>query len=120
MMAETAVCESCGVDVRGESSFCYNCGKPVTSKRDDPAVALKERDVEGEVAIAAPEEVASPPDKSPLHSAASLRKQRRAVNRQPVEVRWEKPTGLGIGFILTAIFLTVAALALMVLALYLR
>ena len=125
MMTDTAVCEGCGVDVRDESSFCYNCGKRVAARLDSvlpPAVS--EHPVEKDMIATAETEIepaaALPRSKPPLRSAASLRKQRRALNRQPVEVRWERPTGLGIGFILTAILLSTVVLVLMVIALYLR
>lgn len=123
MMADTAVCEGCGVDVRDESLFCYNCGERIEPKLDDvPRPAFIEHTVE-EVVVAKHEvepPATTPDSKPPLRSAASLRKQRRAFNRQPVEVRWERPKGLGIGFIVTAIVLTGAAFVLMVIALYLR
>src|SRR5687767_13175227 len=123
MMLDTAVCEVCGVEVRDESSFCYNCGKPVTVKSDNvPPPAIIEDLVEDSAPkVIETEPSARPPDsKPPLRSAASLRKQRRAFNRQPVEVRWERPAGLGIGFILTAIVLTAGAFVLIIIALYLR
>src|SRR5688572_10527128 len=83
MMAETAVknatCESCGAEVRDESVYCYNCGKPVVT----PPVEVEE--IEDDNA----EPVASTPVRPPLRSAASLRKKRRAFNRQPIEITWE-------------------------------
>ena len=119
MMRDTAVCEVCGVDVRDESSFCYNCGKRVPTRSDNvPHSAITELTVEEPTVAGVGTE--PPASKPPLRSAASLRKQRRAFNRQPVEVRWERPAGRGIGFILTAIVLTVAAFMLLVIALYLR
>jgi len=63
---------------------------------------------------------ARPESKQPLKSAASLRKQRRAFSRQPVEVSWERPAGVGIGFIITTVVLAAGVLALMLIALYLR
>lgn len=41
MMADTLVekntCKECGADVRPETAFCYNCGKPVTQMMDAQA-----------------------------------------------------------------------------------
>jgi uncharacterized Zn finger protein (UPF0148 family) len=33
---ENAICESCGVDVRDGTQFCYNCGTPVTEVEPIP------------------------------------------------------------------------------------
>jgi uncharacterized Zn finger protein (UPF0148 family) len=126
MMVETAVCDACGVGVRDESLYCYNCGERVAAKSGDaehpPVAESSTRPVAvaiAETADSANAVTASKP-KAPLRSAASLRKHRRASNRQPVEIRWERPTGLGIGFIITSVVLAAGALALILIALYLR
>lgn len=111
MVVEKAVCQTCGVEVREESLFCYNCGKSVS---DD-----------GPVADAAPiepseTEIVRPGSRPPLRSAASLRKQRRAYNRQPVEVTWEPHDGSPGAFVIVTLLLTGAAFVLLLLALYLR
>jgi hypothetical protein len=131
---QTAVCGECGADVRDGSLFCYSCGKPV------PAVAAAEKpalvDVGGTEAESdlakrpalvdvggthAESELAKrPASKPPLRSAASLRKQRRAFNRQPLEVVWEPRTNPPIAFAITTITLFFAALLFLILALYLR
>jgi hypothetical protein len=105
---ETAVCGECGADVREGSLFCYSCGKPI---RVEPVV---EAEPAGDVVI---DGTSSRP---PLRSAASLRKQRRAFNRQPVEVTWEPRTGSPTAFVITTIVLVGAALFFLLLALYLR
>jgi len=106
---ETAVCSSCGADVRDESVFCYSCGERVegTVTSSDDAPATKENAV-------------LPGSRPPLRTAASLRKKRRAFNRQPVEISWEPPSGSPTGFVITTIVLAVGALVLLLLALYLR
>ena len=107
---ESSVCEACGADVRDESLFCYNCGGPVATTRErlvETSISEEPTDIE-------------PAAKPPLRSAASLRKQRRAFNRQPVEVRWEHPAGSPTGFVIATVILTAAALVLLILALYLR
>lgn len=115
-VAETAVCDSCGVDVRDESVFCYNCGEKVKSE----PTTLEENYRE---LAADPDKETTPaasPERPPLRSAASLRKQRRASNRQPIEVSWEPPTRPPVGFFIASIGLAVGALVLLLLALYLR
>lgn len=113
MMSETAiktaVCSVCGADVRDESVFCYNCGEPVKkTSTDSEGVSA---DMKNAVLRGA---------RPPLRTAASLRKQRRAFNRQPVEISWEPPSGSPTGFVITTIVLAVGALVLLLLALYLR
>ena len=106
---ETAVCSACGADVRNESLFCYNCGERV-----------KETLADIETPSADTEKAVRPGSRPPLRTAASLRKQRRAYNRQPVEISWEPPAGSPAGFVITTIVLAVGALVLLLLALYLR
>ena len=101
-------CAACRAEVRDESIFCYNCGERV--KNDEPAV-------EADPVVEKLEPVAERP---PLRSAASLRKQRRAFNRQPVEIIWEPANRPPVGFIITTIVLVAGSLVLLVLALYLR
>lgn len=113
-MSETAIqttCGACGADIRDESVFCYNCGGPV---REEVAAPVAEAVVENPIAVV------QPGSRPPLRSAASLRKQRRAFNRQPVEVSWEQRTSSGTGFIITTFVLVIGALVLSLIALYLR
>ena len=105
----TEACDSCGAEVRDESVFCYNCGERV---RADEAIAATRTPVEKIEPV--------PASRPPLRSAASLRKQRRAYNRQPVEIIWERPNKAPVGFIITTIVLTAGALVLLLLALYLH
>ena len=105
----TEACNACGSEVRDESLFCYNCGERV-------------RDSEPAAEVITPADKVEPHVESrpPLRSAASLRKQRRAYNRQPVEITWERPNRAPIGFIITTIVLAAGALVLLLLALYLH
>ena len=113
-MAGTTVtevlCDLCGAEIREGSQFCYNCGTAVAATPEAGAVAepvVPERSSENNV-------------RPPLRSAASLRGQRRAFNRQPVEVTWEPKAGTSLVFIVASIVLTVGAIVLLLIALYLR
>jgi predicted amidophosphoribosyltransferase len=123
-MTETAVqtpqCETCNADVRSESLFCYNCGAAVT--KAEPVVETPETEAVEEPAVVTSEErVAKVPDtRPPLRSAASIRKHRRAANRQPVQITWERPDGSSMPFVVTTIVLVAGALVLLALAFYLR
>jgi hypothetical protein len=108
VVAEKTVCEGCGATVRDESLFCYNCGNAVSTDRTETAA---------EPAVDAPKNLEIQP---PLRSAASLRRQRRAFNRQPVEISWEPRESSPVLFIAATIVLSAAALILLLLALYLR
>ena len=106
---QTAVCDACGAEVRDESLFCYNCGESVTGET-----------AASEPAVGKPVPVIQPGTRPPLRSAATLRKQRRAFNRQPIEVSWERRTGPATGFVVATAVLVTGALVLLIIALYLR
>ena len=108
---QTPTCEACNAEVRSESLFCYNCGA---------AVAKAEPVVETPVNEASKPVVKEKDTRPPLRSAASLRKHRRAANRQPVQITWVEPDGSSLPFVITTIVLVVGALILLVLAFYLR
>lgn len=119
-VVQTPTCEACNAEVRSESLFCYNCGAAVT--KAEPVV---ETPVSEPAPVAPVNETAAPVIKDaatrpPLRSAASLRKHRRAANRQPVQITWEQPDGSSLPFVVTTIVLVSGALILLVLAFYLR
>ncbi|MEO8572963.1 MAG: zinc ribbon domain-containing protein [Pyrinomonadaceae bacterium] len=113
---QTTVCKECGADVRDESLFCYGCGKAV----GEDSNIEESKPSKGEIAHDSSEIVKQLGFRPPLRSAASLRKQRRAFNRQPVEVSWEPRTDSPIAFVISTIVLVIAALVFLLLALYLR
>ena len=104
-----AACDLCGAEIREGSLFCYNCGTAVEAEHVETKTSV-------------PEVSATPkvPDRPPLRSAASLRQQRRAANRQPVEVSWEPKAQTSMLFIVSTLVLAVGAFALLLIALYLR
>ncbi len=113
MMSETAIqtaaCAGCRAEVRDESVFCYNCGDRIKTEPADNEIEPKE------------DEIARRPGSTPLlRSAASMRKQRRAFNREPLQIRWEQRTAPATGFVFTTAVLVVGVLVLLLLALYLR
>lgn len=144
-MAETTVqqqvCKACGVDVRPNSLFCYNCGSSVsvesngndsvsdvwlresiaeetntvTEKESEivkPNVILKES--ESEKAAALHEE-------GKLKSAAAMRQKAKSFQQKQVEIVWEDAENTSnVKFILAAILLLVFAGALVGIAFYLK
>ena len=136
------VCEKCGVEVRPDTAFCYNCGAPVTSamaptavngkretkgvniKTEDPGnKALDEiRDAENDLDSAG---LVSVDDRRPqppkYESAAGLRRRSKQSARKPVEVTWEpEAESLNFKFIIATACLVVFVLILVVAALYLK
>ena len=111
MVTETA-CDLCGAEIRDGSLYCYNCGNAVPERLVEPEPEPEKSEI-----TPAPERVDNRP---PLRSAASLRKQRRAFNRQPLEVSWEPKEQTPKLFIFATITLAVGALVLLLIALYLR
>ncbi|HUR99761.1 MAG TPA: zinc ribbon domain-containing protein [Pyrinomonadaceae bacterium] len=120
MMSETVIqtagCSACGAEIRDGSMFCYGCGTPVA----EVPVANDAMRVAESAAQSDSEVVALPGSRPPLRSAASLRKQRRAFNRQPVEVTWEPRTGSPVSFVIATVVVVIGALVFLILALYLR
>jgi hypothetical protein len=116
-MVNTAVemvsCEACGAEVREGSLFCYNCGTSVTARAN-----VETREQEASATPINDEAVRK--DLPPLRSAASLRKHRRAINRQPVRVSWERPAGPAMAFIISTLVVTLGAAILVILVFYLQ
>jgi uncharacterized Zn finger protein (UPF0148 family) len=88
---EKAVCESCGVDVRENTLFCYNCGsklETVTLFETNGSVAVNDR------SKAALDELADKlshgsESADELAAAASERKRTRVTQQKRLEYRWE-------------------------------
>lgn len=136
-MAETSVknevCRHCGTEVRLNSQFCYNCGgalAPETLNLKD-----SERIVEssnGDLAKPTTKLKLAEPSAAPLaepnageevklKSAASMRRQAKIVKPKQIEVIWEEHENAPNGwFILTAVLLTLFAVAVFYLAIYLK
>jgi uncharacterized Zn finger protein (UPF0148 family) len=107
-VTETA-CDLCGAEIRDGSLFCYNCGTAVPEDRVEAKTSAPVVSTEPAVK-----------ERPPLRSAASLRRQRRASNRQPVEVSWEPKADPPVLFVVASVALALGALVLFLIALYLR
>lgn len=136
-MAETtlekATCESCGVDVRENTLFCYNCGTRVASEQTgEDFTAFETNGVNsGETSAAAgsdqDEELArrfkidDVPAADKLANAAAQRKKARFSQRKPREVVWESPDESSNRlFVLITLLITVMAGGIVFLAVYLK
>ena len=146
-MAETAVenliCQTCGADARPNALFCYHCGSSVAPEL---VVALKDRKNVGNVRFhkiadeekngdkseqikqTIVEEIEDKPILKPslaeepkLKSAATMRRRSKSFQPKRVEIIWEEHENAPNGwFIAAAIFLTLFALGILYLAIYLK
>lgn len=149
-MAETVVenqiCNACGVDVREGALFCYNCGGAIASeiiveeddKKDKVSdVWLRENIVENgkndqnteqSEEFITLEKTADKPIPKPdiqaeakLKSAAAMRRKSATFQKKPVEIVWEEhenaPNAL---FVVVALILSLFAVVIFFLAMYLK
>lgn len=113
---EKAVCEKCGVDVRENTSFCYNCGNPVKSPEPEPVLETKPEAKEEDAASkAALEDLAerfrmedAPGEK--LAKAAAERRKARVAQRKPKVDVWE-PTDESSSVLLLVLSLIITGIA---------
>jgi uncharacterized Zn finger protein (UPF0148 family) len=122
---EKPVCEKCGVDVRENTLFCYNCGSRVGGDALEDAaesVSEPETDVDAK-SRAALDELAERlkadelADEGKLARAASERRQARVSHRRSREYAWEPRDNDSNRFVvLFAVAVAVLAAIIVVLA----
>lgn len=115
------VCQNCGMDVRPDTQFCYNCGKSVSlpevdSNNEKTDVDLEEKDAslaDLEMALAA-SRLAANDSKSKIEAAAAERRRARTGHRKPLEVVWDRANNdsswvylFTVGLIFVLVLLTV-------------
>ncbi len=81
---EKETCSGCGVDIREDTLFCYNCGARVADEA--PSIALDN-------AFEAANNGNSRDGSEKLAAAASERKRARVAHRQVAEYVWESTAG---------------------------
>jgi uncharacterized Zn finger protein (UPF0148 family) len=132
-VVDKAVCEKCGVDVRENTLFCYNCGSRVAGIEPieerlaevDKKVQAKDADAADET-TAALEELSErikiePPSENEIKraKAAAERKKARVNPRNTREVIWEPPDDSPNRILLlTSILIAVIAGAIVFVTLY--
>jgi hypothetical protein len=137
VLVEERTCAACGVGVRPESQYCYNCGASLddlsgTIERpiDHPDLAAgDERPIlmpsitskdSSPVTRVPAGETAIEQDGRSYESASSLRRKTRTFERKPVEVIWEPATGPNVVLIIATVLLVLFSVAVIALALYYR
>lgn len=146
-LVENQICKSCGADVREDALFCYNCGKSVAPeivaeenhKKDEVSNTLRrekitengnrEKTKDGELKEYLPvETVADKPIPKPdmpaeakLKTTAATRRKSATYQNKTVEVVWEEYENAPNGwFIVAALILTLFAVGIFFLAMYLK
>jgi len=88
---EKAVCETCGVDVRENTLFCYNCGSKleVIAPIDTNGSAVVDYNTKAALDDLADKLSHGSESDDELAKAATMRKKARVTQRKRLEYRWE-------------------------------
>lgn len=142
-MAETIVqnqiCTACGVDVRPNSMFCYNCGGAVfenaenetenvnkyqTSLLDEKLIPKQTEKVEPEIELESdknPKSKTNLQEEAKLKTAAAMRRKAKTTQNKTTEIIWEEPeSNSSLPLILTALIFTIIAALLVYFAMTLK
>lgn len=129
VLVEEKICQACGVGVRTDTQFCYNCGAtldeeaamatPDDRTKPDVIPDITSKDSSPESSSLNSEGTANSSSER-LPSAASLRRRSRSIERKSVEVIWEPAGGVNVVLIIATILLVLFSAAVVVLALYYR
>ena len=85
-----AVCETCGVDVRENTQFCYNCGSKldVAAPSDTNGTATVDSSTKAALDDLA-DKLSHVESDDKLAKAATERKKARVTHRKRLEYKWE-------------------------------
>lgn len=147
---EKKICPTCGVDVRPQALFCYNCGgavkkvnsvpekkngagkitdAPVVEQVDKNFVEQRkivETTVENQTKETELKERASAKssniqEEAKLKSAAAMRRKAKSFQKQEIEVVWEEPENdSGVKLLLVGALLTIFAAVVVLWALIMK
>lgn len=107
------LCSKCGVDVRENTLFCYNCGNKVSTDPDVQALSSSDKAEATETAKADDKAAAE----KKLSRAAEERRKTRVSQRRSNEYVWEPGGDFRLTF-LVAVLITVAVAAAVYLTVY--
>lgn len=115
IVVENAVCVKCGVDVRENTTFCYNCGTPVAESEFDVETEFNGDGVVDDKTKSALDDLAGrlkldEDEDKKLAKAAAERKKARVNQRKPKEFTWESSEDSSNGM-LVVVALVIALLA---------
>ncbi len=118
---ETKVCEICGADIRPNSQFCYNCGGTIV-EATEPEVEIKATLVEEAKADTSVNGNLSQ-SITALNKRSHERSERlrlRTIERKPVEIVWEKRSGVSIPFVVATTLILFISLLLILATFYIK
>ena len=124
-ITEKATCGQCGVDVRGGTTFCYNCGSkvgelPMTkSDESNGPSAIPKPDADAIVVPVKADEPVTTDEKDAdkLSRAADQRKKARVGLRKTKEYMWE-PTDDSRFIVVAAVLIVVVAFVVVFLTVF--
>lgn len=135
VLVEGLTCGACGVEVRPDTQFCFNCGGSLelAEAADGGPIAMPSIDPDPPAGAAAVTNISSrnsSPDPSEkmgsgtepprLETASSLRRKTRTMERKPIEIVWEPNRGANVVLIAATVLLCIFAAIVVGLALYYR
>ena len=112
-------CEDCDTDIRDGSQFCYHCGHGF---REEPGLNSRTSTFSSTgPGMKAPEHGSTNGSRSKNDRNKGTRRRRSSRRTEgPVQVVWRREERPGYGFLLIALGITLATIALTVLAYYLH
>jgi hypothetical protein len=112
-------CEDCGTDIRDGSQFCYHCGRGF---QDENGLNYRTSTFSSTgPGMKAPEHRSTNGDTGGNDPKKGIRRRRSSRRTEgPVQVAWRREERPGYGFLLIALGITLAAIALTAIAYYLH
>lgn len=95
-------CGNCGMAVRENTFFCYNCGHKVAESPENGSVSVDEDEARNALAEIAEKIDENEKEVRDLESAAEERKRSRASKRKRTEIIWspaESPSNLFVALV---------------------
>ena len=120
---EEKACGKCGVQVRLDSQFCYNCGESLETAAAEalPAPNVPHEFPKEELSDTAVKPASTARPDSSLKSAASLRRQARTAERKTVTVVWEAGENrANLPLVLSTVGFGLMTVIIVIMALYYR
>jgi len=136
VLVNERTCAACGVGVRPESQYCYNCGEEIDAAPDsERPIERPDLAADAEKPILMPTfaskdsapvsrvntvDGAKEKSNEPLEPASALRRRTRIMELKPREIVWEPAGGPNVVLIISTLVLVIFAAVVIALALYYR
>jgi hypothetical protein len=121
VLVNERTCAACGVGVRPESQYCYNCGEEIDAAPDsERPIERPDLAADAEKPILMPTFASKEKSNEPLEPASALRRRTRIMELKPREIVWEPAGGPNVVLIISTLVLVIFAAVVIALALYYR